>query len=400
MTRRLSLLLSAALLAACGGQDADTETREAAVASGEAQDAEARVAPIDTMGEAETASREGSPFADAPLVTEIFTADPSAHVWDDGRIYIYPSHDYDAGIPEDDLGSQYAMRDYRVLSMDEPGGEVTVHDVALDVDDVPWAAQQMWAPDAAEKDGRYYLYFPAKDEDGVFYIGAAVSDSPTGPFTAEPEPIEGTYSMDPSVFEDEDGAYYLYFGGIWGGQLQRWATGEYDASEDLATDLVDDDPTTGDDEADQPEDVAIMPRVARLGDDMVSLAEAPREAMILDEEGEPVLARDHDRRFFEAAWVNRVGDTYILSYSTGDTHKIAYATGDDPYGPFTYRGVVLEPVQGWTNHHSIAEVDGQYYLFYHDTELSNKSHLRNVKMRPIEIAEDGTITTEDVFSGD
>jgi len=218
---------------------------------------------------------------------------------------------------------------------------VTVHDVALDVDDVAWAAQQMWAPDAAEKDGKYYLYFPAKDPSGVFYIGAAVSDTPTGPFTAEADPIAGSFSMDPSVFEDTDGAYYMYFGGIWGGQLQRWATGEYDADPALNMDL-------GDDEA-----PSLMPKIAKMGDDMIR-----------------------------------------------NTHKVVYATGDNPYGPFTYQGVVLDPVEGWTNHHSIFSFDDQYYLAFHDIQLSGKNNLRNVKITPLTLNADGKFETVDPMPGD
>lgn len=340
--------------------------------------------PAETVEVADATSK----YLTQPLVSEIYTADPSAHVWDDGRIYIYPSHDIDAGIPDDDLGSQYAMRDYIVLSMDAPGGDVTVHEVAVDVDDVPWADHQMWAPDAAEKDGKYYLYFPAKDADGVFHIGAAVADNPTGPFTAEPEGIEGSYSMDPTVFEDTDGEYYMYFGGIWGGQLQRWATGSYNADPDLNSDL-------GDDEA-----PALLPKIAKMGDDMVSYAEAPMDVEILDENGELIKTGDHDRRFFEAAWVNKIGDTYYFSYSTGDTHKIAYATGDNPYGPFTYQGVVLDPVEGWTNHHSIFEYGEKTYLAFHDIQLSGKNHLRNVKMTELSFDENGVIQTVDPMPGD
>ena len=165
-----------------------------------------------------------------PLVTHIYTADPSAHVFD-GKLYIYPSHDIDAGVPPDDLGSHFAMRDYHVLSMDAVGGPVTDNGVALDIKDVPWAGRQMWAPDAAEKGGKYYLYFPVKDKQDVFRIGAAVSDKPVGPFKAQPQPIKGTYSIDPAVFKDTDGKFYMYFGGIWGGQLQRWATGTYVAKD-------------------------------------------------------------------------------------------------------------------------------------------------------------------------
>src|SRR5690606_30944181 len=165
------------------------------------------------------------------LVDHMYTADPRAHVFE-GRIYIYPSHDIDAGIPEDDEGSHFDMRDYHVLSLDDvEKGEVTDHGVALRLEDVPWAKRQLWSNDAAYKDGTYYLYFPAKDAQDVFRIGVATSPSPAGPFVAQPEPIEGSFSIDPSVFRDDDGAYYMYFGGIWGGQLQRWRTGTYNPDE-------------------------------------------------------------------------------------------------------------------------------------------------------------------------
>src|SRR5690606_33751838 len=136
-----------------------------------------------------------------PLVSHIYTADPSAHVFN-SKIYIYPSHDIDAGAAIDDIGSHLDMRDYHVLSMDNINGNVTDHGVALHVDDVPWAERQMWAPDAAHKDGKYYLFFPAKDYDGIFRIGVAVSDSPTGPFKPQPEAIKNSFSIDPAVYED------------------------------------------------------------------------------------------------------------------------------------------------------------------------------------------------------
>ena len=110
---------------------------------------------------------EAPKFLNEPLIKEIYTADPSAHVFN-GKIYVYPSHDIDAGIPNNDNGDQYAMADYHVLSMDSVGGKVTDKGVALDVKDVPWASKQMWAPDAAYKNGTYYLYFPVRDKEGAF----------------------------------------------------------------------------------------------------------------------------------------------------------------------------------------------------------------------------------------
>ena len=131
--------------------------------------------------------------------------------------------------------------------------------------------------------------------------------------------------------------------------------------------------------------------IAKLSNDMLEFGEAPKEIKILDKDGSPILAGDHERRFFEAAWVHKYNDKYYFSYSTGDTHNIAYAIGDSPYGPFIYQGVILKPVQGWTNHHSIVQVDGKWYIFYHDTELSGETHLRNLKMTEMTHNTDGTI---------
>ncbi|HTL09723.1 MAG TPA: glycoside hydrolase family 43 protein, partial [Chitinophagaceae bacterium] len=260
-----------------------------------------------------------------PLVTHMYTADPSAHIFE-GKIYIYPSHDIDAGIPFDDLGSHFAMEDYHVLCMDGPGATAKDLGVVLHLKDVPWAAKQLWAPDAAYKNGKYYLYFPAKKTDGIFQIGVATASSPAGPFTAQPKPIEGSYSIDPAVFIDTDGSAYMYFGGLWGGQLQSYRNNSYDVNN---AEPVGEAPALG-------------PRVAKLTDDMLAMAEPVREIVLLDEEGWPLRAADNARRFFEASWMHLHKGVYYFSYSTGDTHFICYATGDNPYGPFTYRGKILE----------------------------------------------------------
>ena len=323
-------------------------------------------------------------FKDQPLVSEIFTADPSAHIFN-GKIYIYPSHDiFLENPPIDDCGGKYAMRDYRVLSMDYIGGPVTIHDVALDLDDVPWAKRQFWAPDAAEKDGKFYLYFPTKDSQDIFKIGAAVSDKPQGPFIPQKKPIVGSYSMDPSVFKDDDGSYYMYFGGIWGGQLQRWDENNKYSPGICGKELLD---------SGIPDGPAISPRIAKMSDDMISFAEDPKPVRIIDKNGNPILTKDHERRFFEAAWVHKIDETYYLSYSTGNTHFIVYATSNNPYGPFVYQGVINNPVDGWTNHHSTLKVGEQWYLFYHDTQISGQDHLRNVKYSEMFHNDDGTIKT-------
>jgi hypothetical protein len=316
-----------------------------------------------------------------PLVNHIYTADPSAHVFN-GKIYIYPSHDIDAGDAFDDLGSHFAMEDYHVLSMDHPGGKTTDHGVALHVDDVPWAEKQMWAPDAAEKDGKYYLFFPAKDYNGIFRIGVAISDSPTGPFTPQPQAIKGSFSIDPAVFKDGDGSYYMYFGGIWGGQLQRWRTGSFNGGQPESPFAF----------LPEENESSLCAKVAKLTGDLLEFEETPKDLIIVDENGQPLLQGDIDRRFFEASWMHKYNGKYYFSYSTGDSHFICYAVGDNPYGPFTYKGVVLNPVVGWTNHHSIAEFEGKWYLFYHDSSLSKGvTHLRCVKVAELKHSSDGTI---------
>ena len=323
----------------------------------------------------------------APLVTHIYTADPSAHYFN-GNIYIYPSHDIDAGEAFDDLGSHFAMEDYHVISMDSIDSKAVDNGVALHVDDVPWAQQQMWAPDANEKDGKFYLFFPAKDYEGIFRIGVAISDSPTGPFKAEPKAIKGSFSIDPAVFKDDDGAYYMYFGGLWGGQLQRWRTGVFNEDQPES-------PTAFLPADDEP---ALLPLVAKMTDDLLEFDETPKALEILDKNGNLLLSGDNDRRFFEAAWLHKHNGKYYFSYSTGDTHFICYAIGDSPYGPFTYTGRILNPVVGWTSHHSVCEIEGKTYLFYHDSSLSKGvTHLRSVKLAEIEYREDGSIVTLDPY---
>ena len=312
-----------------------------------------------------------------PLIKHIFTADPSAHVFD-GKIYIYPSHDVEAGIPFNDNGDHFGMEDYHVISMDHPNGNAVDNGLALHVKDVPWAERQMWAPDAATKNGKYYLYFPAKKSDGIFQIGVAVSDTAVGPFIAESEPITGSYSIDPAVFCDEDGSYYMYFGGIWGGQLQNYRNNTYSDKnqEPLANEN------------------ALLPKIAKLSGDMKSFDETVKEIEILDENGKLLLSGDNDRRFFEASWMHKYNGKYYFSYSTGDTHFICYATGDNPYGPFTYQGKILNPVIGWTSHHSICEFENKWYLFYHDSSLSKGvTHLRSIKIAEIQYDESGKIQT-------
>ena len=313
------------------------------------------------------------------LVPGDYMAAPSVHVFND-RLYIYPSHDWESGVPENDNGDHFNMKDYHVFSTDDVmHGEIVDHGVVLKVEDIAWAGRQLWDCDVAFKNGKYYMYFPMKDQNDIFRMGVAISDRPEGPFIPQSDPMKGSYSIDPAVFCDDDGSHYMYFGGIWGGQLQRYRDNKAIENPCLPAD----------------NEPALPGRVVKLRDDMLEFAEAPRAVLVLDEHGEPLKAGD-PHRFFEASWMHKYNGKYYLSYSTGDTHFLCYAIGDNPYGPFTYQGVILTPVVGWTTHHAIVEYKGKWYLFHHDCVPSGgKTWLRSLKVVELEYDAEGKIITID-----
>ena len=212
------------------------------------------------------------------LVPDDFMADPSTHVFN-GKLYIYPSHDWESGVPENDNGDHFNMKDYHVFSTDDieavARGEKKLedHGVVLKVEDIPWAGRQLWDCDVQEKDGKYYMYFPLKDQNDIFRFGVAVADKPEGPFIPQPAPMKGSYSIDVAAFKDDDGKYYFYFGGIWGGQLQRYKDNKALENAYLP----------------QGDEVAIPPRVARLADNMLEFDEEPRPVLIVDKEGNTTI---------------------------------------------------------------------------------------------------------------
>ena len=293
------------------------------------------------------------------LFPEDYMADPAAHVFN-GKLFIYPSHDWEAGAEEDDDGGHFQMKDYHALSFDDlENGKATDH--------------------------------------GVIFSGVAVADKPEGPFTPRPFAIRGSFSIDPCVFKDDDGTIYTYFGGLWGGQLQWWQP-LYHGFETIPgkygdqNGLVDLGPAP--DRKTQlfakPDAPALPSWVVKMNDDM-EFAEAPRCVLILDKDGNPLKAGD-PHRFFEASWMHKYNGKYYFSYSTGDSHFLCYAIGDNPYGPFTYQGVLMTPVVGWTTHHAIAEYKGKWYLFHHDCVPSNdKTWLRSLKVCELHYNADGTI---------
>ncbi|KPK82698.1 MAG: hypothetical protein AMS27_14275 [Bacteroides sp. SM23_62_1] len=247
-----------------------------------------------------------------PIITHMYTADPSARVFND-TLYLYPSHDRDSAIWWD-------MVDWHVFSSTDMK-HWTDHGVALSLSEITWAEKYAWAPDCNYKNGRYYFYYPT-DQD---YIGVAVGDSPTGPFadplgkpliSRETPGVKATRDLiDPCIFVDDDGQAYLFFG-------------QNDVN------------------------------VVELNDDMISF----------DDSVQIVEGTDH---FFEAVWVHKRNGIYYISYS--GMGKIIYGMSDNPLGPYTYKGEILDTVNSGTNHHSIVEYKGTWYFFYHNADLSLKN---------------------------
>ncbi len=231
---------------------------------------------------------DGSPPLGTPIARQLFTADPSAHVFD-GRLYVYPSHDLEHNPPANNQGDHFAMKDYHVLSFDSATCRFVDHGEALNVANVPWARKEMWAPDAAYKNGGYFLYFPAKDEHGVFRIGVATSATATGPFAARPTPITGATASIPPCSSTTTGRLTCTLAGSGAGNSSIGRRGSF--QENAAA--------IGGDQA------ALGPRFAKLGGDMLSFDGPVEELSIVDAAGKPLRASDNQRRFFEGVWLHK-----------------------------------------------------------------------------------------------
>ncbi|MFN7540544.1 MAG: family 43 glycosylhydrolase [Sediminibacterium sp.] len=308
------------------------------------------------------------------LINQRYTSNPAVRVFNE-KTYIYCTQDLDVGISPNKFGDHFAMRDLWVYTLGEINGKAKEIGQVLDIKQIPWGSRQLGASDITYHKGKYYLYFALKDKNDVFRIGVATADSVRGPFLAEKNPISRAYSSDPSVFQDDDGTFYLYFGGTQIGQLHQWENNVYrpNAEERVG------------------EQYALLPRMARLSADMKQLAELVSEIKIVDTNGELLEAKNNKKRFGEATWVHKYNGQYYLSYSTGDRRLIAYAVGNSPYGPFTYRGVLMETTVGGGSRHSIANIKGSWYLFYHDAQTSGVPNLRNIYMKQIAHLPNGDI---------
>lgn len=295
--------------------------------------------------------------ADNPIVRDIFTADPAALVAND-RLYVYTGRD--EASPSQ---NNFVMREWHAFSSGAPSDEPedwTAHGALLSVDDFDWADSNAFAGEVQQgPDGRFYWYVSINGftDPGFMNIGVAVGDSPTGPFTdaiggpliSDSTPGSSALNIDPTVFIDDDGQIYMYWGSFW------------------------------------------EPRVVQLQDNMVEL-----DGPIIEPVGLP--------NFWEAPWMFKRGGTYYLAYASnfnvdGDgcvTSQrfacIRYATADNPLGPWTERGIVLDQVSSTTNHPAIVEFQGQWYMIYHTADLPDGGNFRrSVAIDPLFFNEDGTM---------
>ncbi len=286
-----------------------------------------------------SAAMTNASFGANPIITSIYTADPSAHVWPDGRLYVYPSRDMDPPRGCDLMDRYHAFStDDMVHWRDE--GEI------LNANQVSWGRPEggfMWAPDCAYKNGKYYFYFPhpsGTDWNHTWKIGVATSTKPTSGFTDAGfiTGVGGFSMIDPAVFVDSDGQAYLYYGG--GGKC---------AGVKLKSNMTE---TDGD-----------VQTMSGLQD------------------------------FHEATWVFKRNGVYYLTYA--DNHpganRLRYATSANALGPWSYKGIYLDPTDCDTSHGSVVEYKGQWYAFYHNNSLSGRGNLRSMCVDRLEFDADGNI---------
>lgn len=273
-----------------------------------------------------------------PIIRHIRSADPAAEVWNDGQVWIYASHDQDDATDYSTIDGYHVFSSYDMVNWTDHGEILHSRDVDWGIAGGGW----MFAPDAAFKDGTYFLYFPHLANAGGWRIGVATSDRPEGPFTDIGHYIDGTDNFDPTCFVDEDGQAYL----LWGGSGEN-------------------------------------PKIARLKENMTELAETPR------------IIEYGATNFGEGGYLHKRNGTYYFSYTCNTCYPYQgyYSMGNDPYGPFEYKGALNPAPPGAQDHHSMVEFHGQWYYFYHVGNYGSGGTLfrRNICVDSLFYREDGTM---------
>ena len=292
-----------------------------------------------------------------PIITNQFTADPTARVFN-GKIYMFPSHDIPSVITHHDGSAWFSMADYHVFSSEDLT-TWTDHGVIVTQEDVPWGrpdAYSMWAPDCVERNGKYYFYFPNASKTGGFAVGVAIADKPEGPYEIQPEPIKGINGIDPCVLQASDGNAYIF-----------WGNGRCAKLKENMIELADDNPK----------------EVMKWG---------PREFEMV---GVSCL-KGLPSRQAEGPFAFEYNGNYYLTYPyvREDTEVLAYAMSKNPMGPYEYKGLIMAEHENgcWTNHHSIVNFKGQWYLFYHHNAFSpHFDKNRSAQIEKLYFNPDGTI---------
>ncbi|MEU1400218.1 family 43 glycosylhydrolase [Micromonospora zamorensis] len=285
--------------------------------------------------------------ADNPIVQHIYTADPAPLVHN-GRVYLYTGHDED--------GSTYfTMREWRVWSSADMVNW-TDHGSPMSLSTFAWADANAWAGQVIARNGKFYWYVPVRQRsNGQMVIGVGVADSPTGPFRdALGRPLVGNNEIDPSVFIDDDGQAYLYWGnpGLW---------------------------------------------YVKLNSDMISYSgSATRITLTTAGFGTRTGNASRPTLYEEGPWVfKRNGLYYNVFAAECCSEFIAYSTAPGPTGPWTYRGTIM-PRQGgsFTNHAGVIDFNGGSYFFYHNGALpGGGGYTRSVAVEKFSYNSNGTIPT-------
>ena len=295
-------------------------------------------------------------IAQNPIVRDQFSADPTARVFND-KVYLYPSHDIKP--PVGQRQDWFCMEDYHVFSSKNLT-DWTDHGVIVTQNKVPWVrpnSYSMWAPDCVYRNGKYYFYFPAGAAEGRgFGVGVAIADNPEGPFIPEPEPIKGINGIDPCVLLASDGNAYIF-----------WGAGRCAKLKDNMKELADDTPS-----------------------ETVKWGEREFEMKGVN------CLKDLPNRQAEGPFAFEYNGNYYLTYPyvRENTEVLGYAMSKNPMGPYEYKGLIMaEHDNGcWTNHHSIINYKGQWYLFYHRNWFSPRDDKRrSVCIEKLFFNADGTI---------
>ena len=294
--------------------------------------------------------------AQNPVIRNQFSADPTARVFNN-KVYLYPSHDIKP--PVGQRQDWFCMEDYHVFSS-ENLTDWTDHGMIVTQNKVPWVRENsysMWAPDCVYRNGKYYFYFPSNSKvGGGFAVGVAIADNPEGPFVPEAEPIKGINGIDPCVLLASDGNAYIF-----------WGNGRCAKLKDNMKELADDNPKS----------------TVKFGNREMEMVGVNCLEGLPSRQAEGPFAFEYNGNYY-----------LTYPYVKEKTEVLGYAMSKNPMGPYEYKGLIMaeHPNGCWTNHHSIINYKGQWYLFYHRNDFSpSDDKRRSVCIEKLFFNADGTI---------